>query len=601
MNEKAIAGVALVVSLGVCLGGLVMLPSLQNADEANRANASRELEKARRLLHKYSATVELAEGIRIELRNLNVDVDIEDEDTLLDNAGADYDDYVDRAQEEYPTKQRGVPNINQGIAERDKLVQENARLLDAALSAVNTATSTAPDLTEAHKLKAAIHYAKGLVGLREALASRALAEAKRHELSDLANIVEGLSSSTRIVEMSGIDDQIAVLESEIQRQESIVAGRAKAFADVEATIQNLKQRLKTAEAQAAEARSVVEEINEQGIDFASRENAEQFAKEYAQATMSYRQILRNVHALQRGSYPFAEMDITEDYTTAPYIENGSRENLTVSHGLSHFVDQWSVLSIELEKGQQALEQLGSHLADMKSARSQYATEEERNARAIEQSRANAKLVLNELFELETEAIEIENDALTQFNSSAGAARQASQSAQGWVRTAQEELQKVAAEAQDSSAYSARQDDRWLNGYAKAMEADAELAKAWIHYERYAAAKQNAVVFSSTAEILNLSVTEADPATELEFATEAYDDGLQAVQTALTTLKQAHGDTGSHWTLTAQAAGTTYVVSLFDKEGFARDALRAYRSAIEGRVDEPFAVPFNARIHYLEGR
>ena len=57
----------------------------------------------------------------------------------------------------------------------------------------------------------------------------------------------------------------------------------------------------------------------------------------------------------------------------------------------------------------------------------------------------------------------------------------------------------------------------------------------------------------------------------------------------------------HWTLTAQAAGTTYLLALFGHEDYVTDVIETYRNAVTGRENDGFAATFVARLAKLENR
>ena len=67
------------------------------------------------------------------------------------------------------------------------------------------------------------------------------------------------------------------------------------------------------------------------------------------------------------------------------------------------------------------------------------------------------------------------------------------------------------------------------------------------------------------------------------------------------LESVHGKVERHWTVTAQAAAANDLLALFGQEDYADDALEAYRTAVQGRENQPFVAPFLARINRLENR
>jgi hypothetical protein len=67
------------------------------------------------------------------------------------------------------------------------------------------------------------------------------------------------------------------------------------------------------------------------------------------------------------------------------------------------------------------------------------------------------------------------------------------------------------------------------------------------------------------------------------------------------LKNAHGKTEKHWTIAAQAAGTTYLLALFGQTDYVADAVEGYRNALKGRETEKYTEKLAARLKRLESR
>ena len=130
-------------------------------------------------------------------------------------------------------------------------------------------------------------------------------------------------------------------------------------------------------------------------------------------------------------------------------------------------------------------------------------------------------------------------------------------------------------------------------------ADARLAKAWIHYERFRAAEQNADALTAASETVTLA--EADPEQQRMRAIEARDAGVEEITQAMSVLEKAHRNLGRHWTLAAQGASTTYLLALFGQSSYVADAVEGYRNAIKGRENETFARKFVDRLRQLESR
>ena len=74
-----------------------------------------------------------------------------------------------------------------------------------------------------------------------------------------------------------------------------------------------------------------------------------------------------------------------------------------------------------------------------------------------------------------------------------------------------------------------------------------------------------------------------------------------VEQAIKRLEQAHRDLGRNWTVTAQHAGTTYLLVLFGQEGHLRDVTENYRNALSGQEDASYVQPLRDRLAALERR
>ena len=71
--------------------------------------------------------------------------------------------------------------------------------------------------------------------------------------------------------------------------------------------------------------------------------------------------------------------------------------------------------------------------------------------------------------------------------------------------------------------------------------------------------------------------------------------------AMAVLQEAHADADRHWTITAQAGGANYLLSLFGHPSYLDEAIEAYRKAVQGREDSRIAGKFVTRLRQLEGR
>src|SRR3989304_2378982 len=82
--------IAFAATIGACGIAWLFLPSLQASQRKVDAEASLHLERARRLLHQYSADLAYRALVLDQLRDAEVDVDIADPQTLAEDAGDEY-------------------------------------------------------------------------------------------------------------------------------------------------------------------------------------------------------------------------------------------------------------------------------------------------------------------------------------------------------------------------------------------------------------------------------------------------------------------------------------------------------------------------------
>jgi hypothetical protein len=266
-------------------------------------------------------------------------------------------------------------------------------------------------------------------------------------------------------------------------------------------------------------------------------------------------------------------------------------------GLRHFTTERNVLAAKVNKENEGVANLRADLEALRQTRSEYEQAETAAKAHIKDLSPKATEAHEELSRIASEASAIEEKALDYLDKAAKQFEQTSRLAEQWAREGQERTTGLAAEVRDFSADERRGTNRWLGGYTLAQAADARLEKAWIYYTRYKAAHRDAEVLEHATRSLQLA--EVDVEGERTKAAEAKKAGVEEVTLAMTSLQKAHRDVGNHWSITAQGAGTTYVLALFGETDYARDALEGYRSALKGREDDPHLEKFAQRIKELE--
>lgn len=619
MKSDKLTAIAFAATIGVSGIAWLFLPSLQASQRKVDAEASLHLERARRLLHSFNAGVAYRALILDQLRDVDVDVDISDPQALAEDAGDEYQERhtdlwtafepkdwaADPPRSVKPSYGNVAGQVRDGVKTRAALVAENGKLLKSAFEeieeslSVTSGDASASSYFEAVRLKGVIQYHRGLAERARAGLKRAEADGLRRRLVELANRGIEWDSSKTLVADSGIDEQIGRVKEKAAQAEGELNDDRKSLAALDSTIGDLEKRLNTAQARADQARTAMEKLEQDGVDFSNSQGAENFAKRMTEQDSAYREALREVQSLEAGRLPKAEIDASGDYLKGRYLENGSAADLTIEHGLAHYRYERAVLAAKVESEQKTLADFGSDISRLEGIKSASQAAQTDAARRIAEAAPLAAGTYDELNRVESEAEAIEETALELLDQSVSASQQAATAVDDWMSQARDRTQNLSSEAKERSAYSAREDDNWMSGHIAAQAADARLAKGWIYYDRYLAATQNADVLALVTTTLGLK--EADPESERTKVDEARQAGIDEVTKAMAVLEKAHRDTGKHWTLTAQAAGTTYLLALFGQTDYVADVVEGYRNALKNRETEKYTVKLADRLKRLESR
>ncbi len=617
MNKNVVTLVVSVAAIVICAIGWFVLPSLQDARQAVDDETSVQLERARRLLDKYNTSLAHRALLTDRLSEQDVEVDPDD---LSDDVADDYQQLHAVMWEAYQPvdwPEGGVPTpahprygnlpgqIRSGLTETARLVRENEKLLDDADRAVDQALAvtksgeSSRSHAEANRLKSVILYHKGLAKRMEAQLHRRDSDRYRRELMSLATDAGTSRSAQTLVADTQVDVQIARLKAKTAELKAVIGKDRETLAALDARIRDLEARFLAAEARAAQALKNIDAFKAQGIDFSDPGGAESFQTRLEEQDRLYRKTARKAHALMHGTYPNARIDQSGDYLTGRYVEDESGGDPAVEYGLVHYRSERAVLVAEIDGRKRGLDDFRSDIARLEGMKNDYESSQTQAAGCIAESVAAASEAYAELNRIDSEAFAIEDEALGLLDRSLKTAKQAAGYADRWLRDAGNRTRGLSMEAKNRSAFGGRLSDGWMGGFIAAQEADAHLAKAWIQHVRYDAYTQNAKLLADVAELVQL--TEADVESEQTKATQAHDAGLDDIKESMAVLQRAHGKTERHWTITAQAAGATYLLALFGHEEYVTEAIEAYRTAVQGRENERFAEVFLSRLSRLENR
>ena len=620
MPALVVAGV-----LAVSGGGWLLLPSLQDEQITVDAQASEQLERARRLLHQYSTGLTYKSLLLDQLRELGLDMDVMDVDAWRDAGSDEYQRYLSDAWQRYqPMDWQADPprparvqlanlegQIKAATNQRRSLVTDNRELLDRALETVNEALSyrlknaSTASHAEAARLKSTILYHMGLRQWLQTGARRRDADAYRQELLALADRAASDNIIKTLVADSGVNDQLQILEAHVNEVRKRTTQSRAALTVLDTTVADLEERLAAAESRAANARQSLEELQAGGAESTDYRvghlpnGAEAFRLRVGEHDQIYREALREAHVLKFGDYTDAHIDHTGDYLTGQYVPREAGRDLTTRFGLAHYRNERSVLAASVEQNQQAINDLGSAITRLEGMRNASQETQDRALQRIADGGLAAITAYAELNRIESEAFAIEEAALEVLERSARFARQAAGSARQWTTEARQRAQELPLRAKERSAAETRSQGTWMAGYIAAQEADARLAKAWINVDRYDAYRENAQILDHIRSSLELP--EADAESERLKAAEARDAGVQEIDQALAVLEGVHRTVGRHWTITAQAAGAIYLRALLGHQSYKAHAIEAYRQAVKGREDKPYAEKIVSRLKRLENR
>jgi len=619
VKPEKITAIAFAAAIGACGVAWLVLPSLQAAQRKVDAEASLHVERARRMLHQYNADLAYRALVLEQLRDAQVDVDIADPKALAEESGDEYQEQHAGLWAAFEPKDwtqdppRAVkPNygnlagqIRDGVKARSALIAENGKLLKDAFNEVEQAVSAASGGAsagspfEANRLKGVIQYHRGLAERVRASLKREEAESYRRRLVELANRAVEWASSKTLVADSGIDEQIRLVMEKAAQAEGQLNEDRQALAALDATIHDLEGRLAAAQSRADQARAIMEKLERDGVDFSDPHGADAFGKRLTEQDTAYRDALREVQSLEAGRLPKADIDASGDFLKGRYLENGSPTDLTVEHGLAYYRNERAVLAGKVEGEERAQADFRSDIARLDGIKAGNQASQTDAMQRIAETAPLATEAYDELNRVESEAEAIEDGALKLLDQSVSASQQAAGGVDSWTGDARQRTQNLKLETKERSAYGARENDDWMGGYIAAQAADARLAKAWIQYDRFLASSQNAEVLALVTKTLGLK--EADPESERTKSAEARDAGIEEVTKAMEVLEKAYRKADKHWTIAAQAAGTTYLLVLFGQTDYVADTIEGYHNALKGRETEKYTEKLAARVKRLESR
>jgi hypothetical protein len=589
-------------------------PSWRASQQSADAEASFQLERARRILSRFDASLARKARLVARLQHEGVEVAAED---LADALAKEYETIHDRLWAAYPPVDwRGDrpsparPNygdiaglVSLGLAAHEDLARSNVGHLAEALTKVDEALNvTVGDASsrshaEANRLKAGILYYQALVEAAEGSLLRSEAQRNLDAVAAAAIRAAEAVTAREVVAKSTIDEHIADLEAKSEALRVSLETDRKTLHDLDAHLGDLEARLAAAVARRDAGLVHLEELKDRGAVFGDPASAEAFARDMQSASAAYRAAYREAHAIEHGTLAHARIAPGHDELLGAYVGEAPGVSPEPVRGLVHLRHDRTILAAQIEGRQGELDDLRNDLNRLDGIRASVLAKGRTIEQSIEDAARSAREAYAELNRLQSEAENREDTAARLLDQAARTAEQAATAAEQWVRDAGDRTRDLSPAARERSGYNARTRDGWMGGAMLAQAADARLMKASILYQRFDAHVRTASVLARLLKFTDLK--EIDPAGEQNKADAARAAGVEEIQAAMNLLQKAHGKADRHWTLTAQAAAANDLMAMFGFDEYTKDALDAYRAAIKGREGELFAAPFVRRTTRLE--
>ena len=617
MNQTTLT--AAVTAGGLFFGVSVwLMPSvMQDAKSAVQCDASRGVERARRLLHEYDATLPFNVMILNALDDEGISIDTDD---MSDDLADDYQEIHESIWDAYrPSDFRGdsvrpasaaygriAGDIDQGIREQDRFIEDNDRLLGNAMVAIQQAlalsvgSESSRSYAEANRLKGVIQYHQGQRDRSAAQVLRVEVDRQRAMLIGFARSVAQLETGQSPAQNEALDETESALSAGLTEVERLLADDRARLRDVDGRVADLSKRLADARQRRDTARQAMKTLRLSGADLGDPNGIERFRMEMTKQDKTYRDAAREAHALEFGAYTSARLDFPGEYLTARFVEDRPTSVLSREFGLVHFRQEQAVLSATMEARQNRRDGLQTAIDQIAGVRASQQATRRATDKQMRRAIALGGETYDRLRKLDSEAFAAEEDALLLFDQAAKSFSQAARNTDAWISEAQQATQGLSPEARDRSALAARTSDGWMSGHIAAQEADARLARAWIYADRYRAYEDQATSLATVADRLQLA--EADAEAEQAKSRNSRDAAAEEVEAAMEALRRAHRKAPEgNWTFTAQGAGVTYLMTLLGYDAYLPEAIEGYRKALLGRETEPYAKVFSKRLAELEDR
>ncbi len=610
--------IVLIALLTPLLSGLlyVVVPVLRSPVRLVNAEADEHVERARRLLSAFGENEERLSELVAQLAAQGVDVTLSggEAERILE-ANRDVVEEMDEAmsarsrsvgarelEERYraaggtddsPLVEPGGMGRNiaaimrtarAGIQGRDRLIADNARLLDEALSEVSAALAVsrggvdASQHGDAHRLKGVILSAQAGALEREAFRARLRAEGPRTELSGLSIEVARLEVEQELVARSRIGEQLDVLHAGADTIDRAVQdGRAK-IRRLDEIISDMEARIEASQDRAEAARREMERLEKEGADLLDPQGSKLFGERYQRLSEEYGRHIAEAHRLQFGTLGSARIDDSGDYLSGAYVPAAADGQIVEQRGLVGHRHVRETAANEVEALSSSLAETRERIGELSGLMEEYAVAASGAAEALADRRARAAEVYATFEKQVNEADAILERAAGKVRSAIQAFRAAGSACTARARAAQEELGRLSTSAQERSVHRRVGEDRWLLGQSGNETAQARYLLGSILHGRFAAAAidHETAVWAKRS----LEIASADPSVFADRRDAAGVEGAQALRSASAEFERSSRDLGGNWTVSAEAAAAHYLLSLVEHPDHVETAIDNYEAAVD---------------------
>ena len=426
MSKPLLSGVVIAAAFLVAGGVYLAAPTLISDQARVDTEVRDHVERARRLVAKVSQNKERLAMVLDALRAAGVE-DLDDERLaeLVEQDRELLDDARDRLQEilrrRGPQRQvleaqlgevGGVPlapppgdfgrnvgqmaqAIREGLNARQRILAENAKLLDEAFAAIQEALNVQHGDALGRQDPAALNmqgvvlYAQGCALHRQARPLRDQAHNPRRELLAVSAELALLDGEQQLVADSNIDPAIRQAREDLAGRTTSLDELNAQGASLSSKIADLDARLAEQQTVADQARGALDALVDKGPDLNDPQGFDKFAAEYGAQSLLYREALRQAQILEFGTLANAKIDESGDFISGRYAPVAGSEAISPQPGLYHYRAELADLQARAEQAGETLAALRSQVEVLEASKARLARQAaEAAARAAElQTRA----------------------------------------------------------------------------------------------------------------------------------------------------------------------------------------------------------------------